>query len=111
MVLGRDISGRVEVCMQLKATLATHKATARTAVVAGVMPTPTAGLGGMSRINRDHREKFGFPFIAALRLHRDLESLMAEGEASLNNGLEAEVDRTLWKVSAIVYGRLCRIIS
>ena len=64
MVLGRDISGRVEVCMQLKATLATHKATARTAVVAGVMPTPTAGLGGMSRINRDHRTA---PFFGLVR--------------------------------------------
>ncbi len=63
------------------------------------------------RINREHREKFGFPFIAALRLHRDLESLMAEGEASLNNRLEAEIDRTLWQISAIVYGRLCKIIS
>jgi 2-oxo-4-hydroxy-4-carboxy-5-ureidoimidazoline decarboxylase len=65
----------------------------------------------LSRLNRDHRLKFGFPFIAALRLHRDLDSVMREGEASLNNGLETEIDRTLKQISAIVYGRLCRILS
>jgi 2-oxo-4-hydroxy-4-carboxy-5-ureidoimidazoline decarboxylase len=61
------------------------------------------------RLNREYRAKFGFPFIAALRLHRDLDSVMREGEASLSNGLQAEVERTLQQISAIVYGRLCRI--
>jgi 2-oxo-4-hydroxy-4-carboxy-5-ureidoimidazoline decarboxylase len=65
----------------------------------------------LSRLNREHRSKFGFPFIAALRLHGDLDSIIREGEASLNNGPEAEVDRTLQQISAIVYGRLCRIFS
>jgi 2-oxo-4-hydroxy-4-carboxy-5-ureidoimidazoline decarboxylase len=65
----------------------------------------------LSRLNREYRSKFGFPFIAALWLHRDLDSVMREGEASLNNGLETEVDRTLTQISAIVYGRLCRIFS
>lgn len=63
----------------------------------------------LSRLNRDHRARFGFPFITALRLHRDLDSVMREGETSLNNGLEAEVDRTLKQISAIVYGRLGRL--
>jgi 2-oxo-4-hydroxy-4-carboxy-5-ureidoimidazoline decarboxylase len=63
----------------------------------------------LSRLNHDYRAKFGFPFIAALRLHRDLDSIMREGEASLGNGLETEIERTLNQISAIVYGRLCRI--
>jgi OHCU decarboxylase len=63
----------------------------------------------LSRLNRDYRAKFGFPFITALRLHRDLDSVMREGETSLNNGLEAEIDRTLRQISAIVYGRLCKL--
>jgi 2-oxo-4-hydroxy-4-carboxy-5-ureidoimidazoline decarboxylase len=63
----------------------------------------------LDRLNREYRAKFGFPFIAALRLHGDLESVMREGEASLDNGFEAEVERTLQQISAIVYGRLCLI--
>jgi 2-oxo-4-hydroxy-4-carboxy-5-ureidoimidazoline decarboxylase len=65
----------------------------------------------LTRLNSDYRSKFGFPFIAALRLHRDLDSVMREGEAGLGNGLEAEIDRTLQQISAIVYGRLCGIFS
>lgn len=63
MVLGRNISGRIEVCMQLEATRPTHKATARTAVVAGLMPTAATGLRGMSRINCDHRTAPFFGFV------------------------------------------------
>jgi 2-oxo-4-hydroxy-4-carboxy-5-ureidoimidazoline decarboxylase len=63
----------------------------------------------LTRLNFDYRSIFGFPFIAALRLHRDLDSVMREGEAGLDNGLEAEIDRTLQQISAIVYGRLCGI--
>jgi 2-oxo-4-hydroxy-4-carboxy-5-ureidoimidazoline decarboxylase len=65
----------------------------------------------LSRLNRDYRAKFGFPFIVALRLHRDLDSIMREGEASLDNAPETEIERTLSQISAIVYGRLCRIFS
>jgi OHCU decarboxylase len=63
----------------------------------------------LTRLNRDYRARFGFPFITALRLHRDLDSVMREGETSLNNGLEGEIDRTLKQISAIVHGRLCRL--
>jgi 2-oxo-4-hydroxy-4-carboxy-5-ureidoimidazoline decarboxylase len=65
----------------------------------------------LSRLNCDYRAKFGFPFIAALRLHRDLDSVLREGEASLGNNLESEIERTLQQISAIVHGRLCRIFS
>jgi len=65
----------------------------------------------LSRLNREHRAKFGFPFIAALRLHRDLDSVLRDGRASLDNEPEAEIDRTLQQISAIVFGRLCGIVS
>jgi 2-oxo-4-hydroxy-4-carboxy-5-ureidoimidazoline decarboxylase len=77
----------------------------------GLTRLPPEQLQRLSRLNRAHREKFGFPFIAALRLQHDLESVMREGEASLSNGLEAEIGRTLQQISAIVYGRLCRIVA
>lgn len=76
----------------------------------GLTRLPPEQFQRLTRLNRAHREKFGFPFIAALRLHDDLESVMREGEASLSNGLETEIERTLQQISAIVYGRLCRIV-
>jgi OHCU decarboxylase len=75
----------------------------------GLMCLPAPQHQRLTRINRNYRTKFGFPFIAALRLHGDLESVMREGEASLNNTFEAEVERTLRQISAIVYGRLTKI--
>jgi len=65
-----------------------------------------AGCRFSTRLSR----AYGRPRLLTARLmHRDLESVMHEGEASLNNGLEAEVNRTLQQISAIVYARLCRI--
>jgi 2-oxo-4-hydroxy-4-carboxy-5-ureidoimidazoline decarboxylase len=77
----------------------------------GLTRLPRQQYQRLSRINRDYRQKFGFPFIVALRLHRDLESVMREGEASLKSSVETEVDRTLRQISAIVHGRLCKIFS
>ena len=77
----------------------------------GLTRLPPEQYQRLAHVNRAHREKFGFPFIAALRLHDDLESVMRDGEVSLSNGLEAEIERTLQQISAIVYGRLCRIVS
>jgi 2-oxo-4-hydroxy-4-carboxy-5-ureidoimidazoline decarboxylase len=76
----------------------------------GLTRLPPEQYQRLARLNRGHREKFGFPFIAALRLHDDLESVMREGEGSLDNGFEAEIERTLQQISAIVYGRLSRIV-
>src|SRR5688500_2309515 len=55
MVLGRDITGGIEVSMQIIATHSTHNPATRTAVVAGTMPTAATALRGMSRVYRNHR--------------------------------------------------------
>jgi 2-oxo-4-hydroxy-4-carboxy-5-ureidoimidazoline decarboxylase len=65
----------------------------------------------LSRLNRDYREKFGFPFIAAMRLHHDLNSVLRHFEARLHNDVETEIDATLREISEIVFGRLDRIIT
>lgn len=77
----------------------------------GLDRLPAAEHQQLLRINRMHRERFGFPFIAALRLYRDLEAVLREGEDSLANGQEAEVERTLQQISAIVHGRLGLILA
>jgi 2-oxo-4-hydroxy-4-carboxy-5-ureidoimidazoline decarboxylase len=63
----------------------------------------------LSRLNRDYRAKFGFPFIAAMRLHHDLDSVLRQFEARLQNDVETEIETTLRQISEIVFGRLCRM--
>src|SRR3990167_3362714 len=69
MVLGRDIPCRIEVSMQLEATRPTDEATARTAVVASLVPAAATGLRGMSRINRNHRATPFFGLVRDERTH------------------------------------------
>jgi 2-oxo-4-hydroxy-4-carboxy-5-ureidoimidazoline decarboxylase len=72
---------------------------------------PPAKFERLNRLNRDYRAKFGFPFIAAIRLHRDLDSVMRQFEARLQNDVETEIDGTLRQISEIVFGRLCRMVA
>jgi 2-oxo-4-hydroxy-4-carboxy-5-ureidoimidazoline decarboxylase len=65
----------------------------------------------LSRLNRNYREKFGFPFIAAIRLHRDVDSVLRQFESRLQNDVETEIERTLQQISEIVFGRLNRMIA
>jgi 2-oxo-4-hydroxy-4-carboxy-5-ureidoimidazoline decarboxylase len=65
----------------------------------------------LSRLNRDYRTLFGFPFIAAMRLHRDLDSVLRQVELRLRNDVETEIDATFREISEIVFGRLGRIVA
>jgi 2-oxo-4-hydroxy-4-carboxy-5-ureidoimidazoline decarboxylase len=75
----------------------------------GLDRLPAAQFERLSRLNRAYREKFGFPFIAAVRLHRDLESLLRQFESRLQNDVETEANLTVQQISEIVFGRLCRM--
>jgi 2-oxo-4-hydroxy-4-carboxy-5-ureidoimidazoline decarboxylase len=77
----------------------------------GLDRLPPSEFERLSRLNRDYRAKFGFPFIAAMRLHRDLESVLRQFESRLHNDIETEIDGTVREISEIVFGRLCRIVS
>jgi 2-oxo-4-hydroxy-4-carboxy-5-ureidoimidazoline decarboxylase len=77
----------------------------------GLNRLPPRQFGQLNRLNRDYRAKFGFPFIAAMRLHRDLDSVMRQFETRLQNDIETEIDGTLGQISEIVLGRLCRMFS
>jgi hypothetical protein len=54
-VLGRNVTSRIQVGIEMKSTLPTDEYALRTAVGAGRMPTAATSLRGMSRIDRDHR--------------------------------------------------------
>ena len=57
------------------------------------------------RLNRSYREKFGFPFIIAVRKH-DKTSILAAFERRLHNSVDAEIETALAEVSDITRFRL-----
>ena len=68
-VLSRNIASRIEVSMQREATYTTHKTShANGGCCEQRMPAPAARLGGMSRVNRNHRTTPFFGFVLNKRL-------------------------------------------
>lgn len=65
----------------------------------------------MADLNRRYREKFGFPCIVALRLHRDGASVMAEMERRLANDRATELANALEQIGHITRGRLARLFG
>jgi 2-oxo-4-hydroxy-4-carboxy-5-ureidoimidazoline decarboxylase len=65
----------------------------------------------IGEINRQYREKFGFPCIVALRLHATRESVMAEMQASLANDQNTEIERALSQIGEIARGRLEKMLG
>ena len=57
------------------------------------------------RLNAAYREKFGFPFIIAVRRH-DKHAILATFEARLRNDLDVEVQAALAQIAAIARLRL-----
>ena len=62
-------------------------------------------------LNRRYRERFGFPFIVALRLHATLDSVLADGEQRLRHDATAERRIALGQVCQVVLGRLERLVD
>jgi OHCU decarboxylase len=65
----------------------------------------------MTRMNREYRQKFGFPCIVALRLHATRESVMAEIEQRLANDPSTEMQHALEQIGHITRGRLAKILN
>ena len=65
----------------------------------------------MGEINRQYREKFGFPCIVALRLHASRESVVNEMRRALGGDHASEIERALSQIGEIVRGRLDKIIG
>ena len=65
----------------------------------------------IAHINRAYREKFGFPCIVALRLHRDRNSVLAEMERRLANNADTELANALDQIGYITRGRLEKLLG
>ena len=68
-------------------------------------------LDRIARINHSYREKFGFPCIVALRMHRNRVTVLAEMERRLGNDADAEMRNALEQIGHIARGRLERLLE
>jgi OHCU decarboxylase len=68
-------------------------------------------LDRIAYINRAYREKFGYPCIVALRLHRDRNSVVAEMERRLENNADTELAIALDQIGHITQGRLEKLLG
>jgi 2-oxo-4-hydroxy-4-carboxy-5-ureidoimidazoline decarboxylase len=65
----------------------------------------------LRRLNAAYAQKFGFPFITAVRLHPDLASIFRTLETSLLLDPEAARARSLAEIGEIMRGRLDRLLG
>ena len=65
-----------------------------------------AELDRLTELNRRYRERFGFPFVVALRLHATLASVFDSFEQRLQSSPEQELEAALGQVFEVMRGRL-----
>jgi 2-oxo-4-hydroxy-4-carboxy-5-ureidoimidazoline decarboxylase len=63
-------------------------------------------LSRIAQLNRQYREKHGFPCIVALRLHATRESVMQEMQLRIDNETSQELAAALEQIGHITRGRL-----
>jgi OHCU decarboxylase len=67
-------------------------------------------LEALRRLNRSYRERFGFPLIVCVREHTK-ESIIAWGDARLENSRDREIDIALGEISKIARLRLADLLE
>lgn len=77
----------------------------------GLAALSATELAELNLLNRRYRERFGFPFIAALRLHEDRQSMVASFRSRIENPREIEIANAIEQIGEIVRGRLERIFN
>ena len=77
----------------------------------GLTALSVAELAELNTLNRGYRKRFGFPFIAALRLHPDRQSMIGSFKARIDNPREVEITNAIDQIAEIVRGRLERVFG
>ena len=77
----------------------------------GLNALSAAELAELTALNMRYREKFGFPFIAALRLHADRQSMVSSFRARIENSRETEAANAIEQIAEIVRGRLEKMFN
>lgn len=65
----------------------------------------------LGRLNAAYTDRFGLPFITAVRRHPDLASIFDELERRLHNDADAELAENLSQIGEVVRGRLARLFD
>ena len=76
----------------------------------GLMALSPQAMARLTALNRAYQDRFGFPFIVALRLHDSLESVLLAGEVRLTHDLDTELPMALSQVCEVMRGRLARAV-
>lgn len=77
----------------------------------GLLALNRADWTRLNRLNQCYRERFGYPFMVALRLHASLESVFEMFERRLANAPDQEREEALGQVFEVMRGRLEKILS
>jgi OHCU decarboxylase len=77
----------------------------------GLLTLDAATVQQIEALNLRYRERFGFPFIVALRLHDSLASVLQTGETRLTNDDHTERHRALQQVCEVMRGRLAQAVT
>jgi 2-oxo-4-hydroxy-4-carboxy-5-ureidoimidazoline decarboxylase len=76
----------------------------------GLLNLHTEDLARLSDLNRRYRERFGFPYVAAMRLHGSLADVFRSFEQRLHNDPDTELAVSLLQVCEVMRGRLARAV-
>ena len=76
----------------------------------GLMRLDSCTVQRIESLNQRYRERFGFPFIAALRLHDTLASVMQAFDERLRHDIATERREALQQVFAVMRGRLAQTV-
>jgi 2-oxo-4-hydroxy-4-carboxy-5-ureidoimidazoline decarboxylase len=77
----------------------------------GLLALDAATVARIEALNQRYRERFGYPFIVALRLHDSLASVLLAGEARLRHDEATERRLALQQVCEVMRGRLALAVS
>lgn len=76
----------------------------------GLLSVDAATVQRIESLNERYRDRFGFPFIAALRLHASLDSVLESFEDRLRHDGATEHREALQQVCEVMRGRLHRTV-
>lgn len=76
----------------------------------GLLTLHPDDLARLTSLNRRYRERFGFPYVAAMRLHGSLADMFRSFEQRLHNDPEPELAVSLLQVCEVMRGRLARTV-
>jgi len=99
-----DLAGRAAIRGELTAASSAEQASA------GLDQCTPAEFARFRELNDAYKEKFGFPFILAVK-GRSREEILAAFERRLNNSAEAEFEEALGQIAQIARLRLADLIQ